>query len=72
MKAKSALVEIELQSLITCPTCGFQKTETMPVDSCVYFYDCEGCGAKLKPILGDCCVFCSYGTRQCPPKCAEC
>jgi len=39
----------------------------MPIDACQYFYDCVGCGAVLKPLKGDCCVFCSYGTVPCPP-----
>ena len=42
-------------------TCGHVKTETMPTDACQYFYDCEGCGEVLKPLKGDCCVYCSYG-----------
>ncbi|MGB7433541.1 MAG: GDCCVxC domain-containing (seleno)protein [Ahrensia sp.] len=54
-------------STITCPECGYFKTETMPTDSCQWFYDCEGCGALLKPKEGDCCVYCSYGTVACPP-----
>jgi hypothetical protein len=33
----------------------------------VYFHECNGCGARLKPLPGDCCVFCSYGTVPCPP-----
>ncbi|WP_072795467.1 GDCCVxC domain-containing (seleno)protein [Marinobacter antarcticus] len=44
-----------------------EKTETMPTDSCQYFYECESCGSLLKPKQGDCCVFCSYGTVACPP-----
>ncbi len=39
----------------------------MPTDACVFFYMCEGCGSRLKPKPGDCCVFCSYGTVKCPP-----
>nr|WP_274594844.1 GDCCVxC domain-containing (seleno)protein [Parasedimentitalea marina] len=39
----------------------------MPTDSCQWFYDCTKCGAVLKPLPGDCCVFCSYGTVPCPP-----
>jgi len=39
----------------------------MPVDACQYFYICKGCGEKLKPQPGDCCVFCSYGSLPCPP-----
>ncbi|XTI73700.1 GDCCVxC domain-containing (seleno)protein [Acidithiobacillus sp. AC3] len=60
--------EITLQSTITCPVCGHSEIETMPVDSCLYFYECQGCGALLSPKSGDCCVFCSYGTVPCPPK----
>lgn len=56
-----------LQSTITCPECGFQKEETMPVDACQYFYICTNCNTILKPKQGDCCVFCSYGTEPCPP-----
>ena len=32
-----------------------------------FFYECTGCGTKLKPKPGDCCVFCSYGSVPCPP-----
>jgi hypothetical protein len=55
------------QSIITCPKCGHQAIETMPTDACVFFYVCKGCGEKLKPLAGDCCVFCSYGSAPCPP-----
>ncbi|HEX3918034.1 MAG TPA: GDCCVxC domain-containing (seleno)protein [Caulobacteraceae bacterium] len=44
----------------------------MPTDACQYFYDCQGCGAVLKPKAGDCCVFCSYGEVPCPPVQCEC
>ena len=54
-------------STITCPKCGYQATEQMPTDACQFFYDCRGCGERLKPEAGDCCVFCSYGTMPCPP-----
>jgi hypothetical protein len=39
----------------------------MPKDACQIFYDCKGCGERLKPKPGDCCVFCSYGSVPCPP-----
>ncbi len=61
------MAEIELLSELTCPQCGHKSNETMPTDSCLYFYECKGCGALLKPLQGDCCVFCSYGTIPCPP-----
>ena len=60
-----------LQSIITCAECGTAKIEKMPTDTCQYFYDCTGCGIKLKPKSGDCCVFCSYGSIPCPPMQAE-
>jgi hypothetical protein len=59
--------EIVLRSAITCPKCGHVKEETMPTDSCLWFYECEGCKTVLRPLAGDCCVFCSYGSRKCPP-----
>lgn len=56
-----------LESTITCPSCGFAATETMPTNACTWFYTCKGCGTKLRPKEGDCCVFCSYGSVPCPP-----
>jgi len=56
-----------LESTITCPQCGHRATETMPTDACRFFYTCKGCGERLKPKAGDCCVFCSYGSVKCPP-----
>lgn len=58
---------VELSSTITCPECGYKKNEMMPTDACIYFYECERCKTRLKPIQGDCCVFCSYGSVKCPP-----
>ena len=55
------------QSVITCPSCGFAKSETMPTDACQYFYECGGCGELLRPRPDDCCVFCSFGSVPCPP-----
>lgn len=58
---------ITLESTLTCPECGFAKSETMPTDACQWFYDCTHCHAVLRPLPGDCCVYCSYGTHPCPP-----
>jgi hypothetical protein len=57
-----------LESMITCPSCGAIKAETMATDACQFFYECTSCGALVRPRPGDCCVFCSYGTVACPPK----
>ena len=39
----------------------------MPTDACLFFHECAGCHALLRPKAGDCCVFCSYGSVPCPP-----
>ena len=57
-----------LTATLTCPHCGHEKTETMPTNACVHFYECTGCGTILRPKPGDCCVFCSYGSSRCPPR----
>lgn len=59
--------EVVLESTLTCPECGHRKEESMPTDSCQWFYECEHCKALLHPKAGDCCVFCSYGSQKCPP-----
>jgi hypothetical protein len=58
---------MQLQSTLTCPKCSYQAVETMPTDACQFFYECKGCGERLRPLAGDCCVFCSYGSVPCPP-----
>ena len=53
--------------MITCPYCRHKKTEVMPENLCQFFYDCESCKKLIKPLKGDCCVYCSYGSVPCPP-----
>jgi hypothetical protein len=59
--------EVVMESLLTCPHCGFASLETMPSDACQFFYECKQCKAVLRPKAGDCCVYCSYGSVKCPP-----
>ncbi|HET7415668.1 MAG TPA: GDCCVxC domain-containing (seleno)protein [Arthrobacter sp.] len=40
----------------------------MPTDACQFFWVCPACEQRLRPLEGDCCVFCSYGTLPCPSK----
>ena len=61
------LLEYEEFSVLSCPKCGHTVTERMPTNACQFFYDCKGCGEVLRPNVGDCCVFCSFGTVKCPP-----
>ncbi|WP_145675195.1 GDCCVxC domain-containing (seleno)protein [Chitinophaga polysaccharea] len=60
-------MDIQLTSVITCPFCGHQQAEEMPVNACQHFYECKNCHRQLTPKPGDCCVFCSYGSVKCPP-----
>jgi hypothetical protein len=73
---KRKMNTVLLRSTITCPECGHAQEEIMPTDACQFFYQCTACQIVLKPKTGDCCVFCSYGTVDCPPiqqgeKCCE-
>jgi hypothetical protein len=43
---------MQLEFTLTCPACSHQAAETMPTDACQFFYDCKGCGIRLKPYLG--------------------
>lgn len=56
-----------MRSELICPLCHARSDETMPIDACIYFFECTACGAMLRPKPGDCCVFCSYGSAPCPP-----
>lgn len=58
-------------SVLTCPFCGFTKSESMPTDACQFYYECTHCGALLRPRHGDCCVFCTFGSVKCPPMQAQ-
>ncbi|MCA1562110.1 MAG: hypothetical protein LC753_04350 [Acidobacteria bacterium] len=57
----------DLNAILTCPHCSHEEPTIMPTDRCVIVFDCPGCGATLRPKAGDCCVFCSYADRSCPP-----
>ena len=56
------------QATIVCPACGVATVEEMPTNACQFFYTCPSCKTFLKPLPGDCCVFCSYSEQLCPPK----
>ncbi|HMS63792.1 MAG TPA: GDCCVxC domain-containing (seleno)protein [Ignavibacteria bacterium] len=54
------------KSTLICPKCDFAVVLEMPTNSCLFFYQCENCKTILKPLPGDCCVFCSFGNVKCP------
>jgi DNA-directed RNA polymerase subunit RPC12/RpoP len=43
---------IVLESVLTCPRCGFAKPETMPTDACQFYYECSNCKALLRLTQG--------------------
>lgn len=59
--------DIVIGSVLTCPNCQVSTEAEMPEDACQFFWQCPSCQALIKPLEGDCCVFCSYGTVPCPP-----
>lgn len=61
------MTKIITDSELTCPECGHKELLEMPTDSCQWFYECTSCKTLMKPLQGDCCVFCSYGSVPCPP-----
>ena len=61
-------MDVITTAVLVCPECGTSQEAEMPTDACQFFYDCLECGVLLRPKPGDCCVFCSYADRRCPPK----
>lgn len=54
------------RTTLHCPTCGRDSEEVMPQDACLFFWTCPHCDTRHQPAKGDCCVFCSFGSRPCP------
>ena len=67
-EAAESSTKVSETSEITCPKCGYKKTETLPTEVCQIKYTCDSCSAVSYSKDGDCCVFCSYGTHKCPSK----
>ncbi|MDP1711718.1 MAG: GDCCVxC domain-containing (seleno)protein [Candidatus Nanopelagicaceae bacterium] len=57
-----------VNATVTCPICKHQSVEAIPTDACLFFYECHSCKTLLKPLAGDCCVFCSYADHDCPSR----
>lgn len=67
-KAEKLTMKLHLntESTVTCNCCGHSETEIMPLDACVYLYECRSCKNLMTPQRGDCCIFCSRGSHPCP------
>lgn len=53
---------------LTCPNCGHEQKEKIPMDKCVISYRCNGCDKIIEKKKETCCIFCSYGNTSCPFK----
>jgi len=62
------MATVVTEAAITCPECGNVQRESMPTDACMFFWTCPNCQVRVRPLPGDCCVFCSYSATKCPPK----
>jgi Zn ribbon nucleic-acid-binding protein len=62
---------VEIIATLTCPHCEAAYELEMPTEYCQILLICPKCGEKITPKEGDCCVFCSYADKKCPPKQAE-
>jgi hypothetical protein len=51
---------------ITCPECGVSTRAEMPTDACQFFWTCPACEKVIRPLPGDCYVFCSCADQRCP------
>jgi hypothetical protein len=63
----TARTMVETQAVLTCPFCRKSHKVEMPTSYCQVVYVCPSCGQRLTPLPGDCCVFCSYADKKCPP-----
>jgi hypothetical protein len=61
-------LQLITSATLTCPECHASTIADMPTNACQFFYTCTNCAARLRPLPGDCCVFCSYSDQVCPPK----
>lgn len=51
----------QLKIVFTCPSCGKDDLVVTRSDVCTVQYNCSNCGAGVRPLPQDDCVFCSYG-----------
>jgi len=58
--------KVKLQTVMTCPSCGSKEEVMMTVGNLDDTYTCKNCHSVHHTKSGKCCVYCSYGTRDCP------
>ncbi|WP_425451323.1 GDCCVxC domain-containing (seleno)protein [Leucothrix pacifica] len=51
---------------VTCPGCGCIDTRVMKFEVVEQTYHCPSCQNVYAKKLGSCCIYCSYGSKNCP------
>jgi hypothetical protein len=63
------MVKVKTSCQLTCPECGNVSMETMPIDACIYFFECLHCQAMgqtlyRRPLPPDAIAFSSADGRE--------
>ena len=61
-------METITKATLTCPECKHEQGLEIPTNACQFFFECVNCDTVLRPLDGDCCVFCSFADQRCPMK----
>jgi hypothetical protein len=62
------LLDVILFSTVHCPLCGHKEKIMMPRYASKSYYQCQRCKIVFEAKGDRCCIFCSYGDVQCPPR----
>ncbi|MEQ9289573.1 MAG: class I SAM-dependent methyltransferase [Cyclobacteriaceae bacterium] len=52
------------ESMLTCPICGNQHEQKIPTENLEEYF-CSGCESVIVTPIGECCVFCAFGSHKC-------
>lgn len=59
---------VEYHARLKCPWCGYIQDIDMPSETRHYLYECWRCRKVISPLVGSCCIFCSYADKPCPQR----
>lgn len=65
--AKQLFDQVSFKTRITCRNCGATEDITMHSSLPERSFTCKKCTTVLLAHSDECCVYCSYGSVQCPP-----
>ena len=60
------LPKTHITSIVTCNKCNHTFVAEMPLIQEVHQLQCPVCKYVIKTEEGDCCVYCSHGSEDCP------